>query len=417
MAFKTSELETFLANVNLNYVQYASVLSKQGVTPRDISWMAYDDCKDFGISLIDWIQIVAAAKQLYGGWKDDGNDPLTQIEWSQWTCSTCTYSNANDAAVCGMCGAPMNANLPNINPNNQGDKHNTTKQLKQELYELSNRLDKSDQQNRANQQVLEQLHNKIRIWKEKYSELNKEKRQLTKRLRAASNEKEALTEKNSQYALKLAKAIQKMRQYQTNERQNEPKNESEMVRLQININNLTNRNQKLEAENDALQMQIADDEKRQDGLGKCKKKFADWLCNTVKLQQYLPLFEQNEYNDIRMVEFLDEETLQNDIGIGKRLHCKLILKKVSEFRSLQNEFNTLLNHNKGLKQYKQEFEEHGISTLKDLQNDVKSKRELGEMIKLQNESKLCLLWDTIRGQNDLDMSERIYKEGHRTEYH
>eukprot|EP01083_Nonionella_stella_P137732 419046_1 len=88
----------------------------------------------------------------------------------------------------------------------------------------------------------------------------------------------------------------------------------------------------------------------------CKLKFRTWLADTVGLKQYLSNFEQSECNDIRMIEFLDENTIKNDIGITNNVHVKLMMKKINEMKQLQLEFSHMVNHNKALKPYKQILE-------------------------------------------------------------
>eukprot|EP01084_Bolivina_argentea_P161367 280921_1 len=95
--------------------------------------------------------------------------------------------------------------------------------------------------------------------------------------------------------------------------------------------------QQIEMENLVLKKQIQnminninyDDEKEWNKeYGNCKLKFEHWLCNVVKLGQYLKLFKQKEYNDVTLIEFFDQDTL-NEIGIENKLHRKLIIKRVS----------------------------------------------------------------------------------------
>ena len=78
-----------------------------------------------------------------------------------------------------------------------------------------------------------------------------------------------------------------------------------------------------------------------------------WLFNIVKLRQYISNFEENECNDVRMIQDLDEDTIKEEIGITKKLHCRLILRKAAQFKQSQTEFMQILDGNKIVKQYKQ----------------------------------------------------------------
>eukprot|EP01084_Bolivina_argentea_P031875 58978_1 len=138
-------------------------------------------------------------------------------------------------------------------------------------------------------------------------------------------------------------------------------------------------------------------QEKQNG-NKCKLKFEYWLCNVVNLKQYLSSFEQNEYNDISMIEYFDEDTIKNEIGIKKSVHYKLIMKKINEFKQLQNKFNVVLDNNAQLKQYKQEFEQNGIVTLKDLQTDIQTPQELGKILRIRDQNKINLLWNIVESE-------------------
>ena len=149
---------------------------------------------------------------------------------------------------------------------------------------------------------------------------------------------------------------------------------------------------------------------------KCALKFKEWLFDVVKLKQYLTNFEENECNDIRMIEDLDEETIKEDIGIKKKLHCKLILRKAKQFKQGQMEFNNILNSNKELKRYKQIFEDNGILTLQNLHRDVGKILELGKMLKITDEGELNVVWGLLYS-NSTAVSQITFEEGQETENH
>jgi len=132
----------------------------------------------------------------------------------------------------------------------------------------------------------------------------------------------------------------------------------------------------------------------------CKTKFKDWLCTVVKLGQYLNLFKEKEYNDIRMIEFFDEESIEKEIGIKKTFHRKLIMKKAKEFKDSQNDFAKLMEENIELKIHKETLEIHGILNLKELRKDVKTKESLKEILGgNQNENSLEIIWQFINVQH------------------
>eukprot|EP01084_Bolivina_argentea_P004113 7785_1 len=187
-----------------------------------------------------------------------------------------------------------------------------------------------------------------------------------------------------------------------------------------NIKILKQENNRLVYKNNGLMKELINlrnDEKKENNMLKneiCKLKFKNWLKNSVKLNQYLINFEQHECADIRMIEFLDEDTINNDIGIKHKLHRKLILKKAKQFKYLQIEFFSMLENNKELSKYKLRFEENGIITFDDLYNDIQTKQQCCKILKIRDNNTLNKLWNIISTQNE--QSEAIVNEGQPTTY-
>ena len=143
-----------------------------------------------------------------------------------------------------------------------------------------------------------------------------------------------------------------------------------------------------------LETQNTDDNKDDgaDNEEAIKLKFESWLCETVKLGRYLAKFQENECDDVRMIEFLDEETLRNDLDIGNRIHRKLILKKVVDFKRMQAKFNSVLDGDKRLEQYKELLEENGILTMKQFQSEIQTKEQLARMLGIVDGNKANAIW-------------------------
>merc|ERR1719245_94805 len=108
----------------------------------------------------------------------------------------------------------------------------------------------------------------------------------------------------------------------------------------------------------------------------CNEKFERWLCDTVKLGQYLGAFRKSECNDIRMIEFFEEEAIEKEIGIKKLFHRKLLMKKANEFKAAQNAFSDLLAASTETQMFKERLERQGIVTLSELRASVESKDDL-----------------------------------------
>jgi len=121
-------------------------------------------------------------------------------------------------------------------------------------------------------------------------------------------------------------------------------------------------------------------------LDPCRVRFEKWLCETVKLAQYLPLFRASECDDVRMIEFFEEAALEKEIGVARTFHRKLILKKATEFKAAQSALQKVLEGEeaeaKALRKHKDVFEDQGIVSLNDLADllgDGDSKR-VGEVL-------------------------------------
>jgi len=128
----------------------------------------------------------------------------------------------------------------------------------------------------------------------------------------------------------------------------------------------------------------------------CNAKFERWLCDTVKLGQYLSAFRKSECNDVRMIEFFEEEAVENEIGITKLFHRKLLMKKANEFKQAQYAFSVLLDENKETKVYKERLESQGIVTLNELRNSVKSKDDLMDVLnETKDEKCIDAFWNVI----------------------
>ena len=165
--------------------------------------------------------------------------------------------------------------------------------------------------------------------------------------------------------------------------------------------------QSLEMENIALKKQLKErrrnidnnDYKEDDGgikeTEKCKFKFEQWLCNVVKLRQYLELFKTKQYNDITMIEFFDEDILQIEIGIENKLHRKLIMKRVDEFKGSLMEFDEFLEINKELKYYKQRLIAYGIVTVADLRNDIVIDNDVRNILRINDEKLISIILNCI----------------------
>jgi hypothetical protein len=128
----------------------------------------------------------------------------------------------------------------------------------------------------------------------------------------------------------------------------------------------------------------------------CNEKFERWLCDTVKLGQYLSAFRKNECNDVRMIEFFEEDAIEKEMGITKLFHRKLIMKKANEFKKAQSAFVSLLDGNNEIAVFKERLEDQGIVTLNELKSSVESKDDLMHVLgKEKAERSVDVFWEII----------------------
>eukprot|EP01083_Nonionella_stella_P049495 131873_1 len=142
-----------------------------------------------------------------------------------------------------------------------------------------------------------------------------------------------------------------------------------------------------------------EEEKKEEDVAveeKCKVSFKRWLHDVVNLGRYLELFEKNQSDDIRYVEFFDEDTIKNDIGIKHAIHCKFIMKKINEFKKEQMKFNSMLERNDEIRSYKTQFEVNGILTVEQLKREIKAKKDLAKALQMKpNDDNVDVVWSIL----------------------
>ena len=103
-------------------------------------------------------------------------------------------------------------------------------------------------------------------------------------------------------------------------------------------------------------------------------------------------FIENGYDDIRMMEFVDEQILLEEIGFQNRLSMNLILHRVEWLKESQREFKDVLIHKLKLpKRYLLLFNEHGIVNMEYLVRFIADKAALQREIGISVHSHLDAL--------------------------
>ncbi|ETO17533.1 hypothetical protein RFI_19791 [Reticulomyxa filosa] len=123
------------------------------------------------------------------------------------------------------------------------------------------------------------------------------------------------------------------------------------------------------------------------------EQFEEWLRNTVKLPEYLPQFQNCTYNDIRMVTYIDEQTLISDVGMHKKPHRMVFLKKAAELKKELSAFEEWLKKIH-CERYLSKFENIGVFTFVDLLHSIHSKDDLKDVCGSDVQAQF-LLWSKI----------------------
>ena len=124
-------------------------------------------------------------------------------------------------------------------------------------------------------------------------------------------------------------------------------------------------------------------------------------------RRYLDKFYANGYDDIRMMEFLTQEVLTEEIGFRNKLSMNLVLHRVQWLRESQREFKeTLCDKLKLPKRYLLLFNERGIVNMEYLVRFICDRQGLALHIGITIAPHLDALW--------LEMKR--YRNGTDTEY-
>eukprot|EP01083_Nonionella_stella_P000015 38_1 len=145
-------------------------------------------------------------------------------------------------------------------------------------------------------------------------------------------------------------------------------------------------------------------------------KFRNWMIHVVGLKQYLSLFLVHECDHIAMIEFLDEDFLQNELGIKMKPHYKLILKRAKQFKAKMKEFNEIVKNSKVLAKYKQRFIELGILTLQGLKDDIKTEEDVKRLLDITDHDEVNNILSKIHHGSRRKRKDKV-TEGHAITYH
>eukprot|EP01084_Bolivina_argentea_P316081 547810_1 len=65
--------------------------------------------------------------------------------------------------------------------------------------------------------------------------------------------------------------------------------------------------------------------------------FEQWIKDMVGLEEYLDVFKQHKYDNMQKIQFIDQDVIQNQLQIKDICHCQLILKHVTEYKTIMTD--------------------------------------------------------------------------------
>eukprot|EP01083_Nonionella_stella_P089964 251303_1 len=123
--------------------------------------------------------------------------------------------------------------------------------------------------------------------------------------------------------------------------------------------------------------------------------FALWLRKTVQMEQYLPLFQEHQYDEISMIEFFDEDVLK-EIGIVDDEHCNCILEHVDKFKASMDALKKWFESNSKFKSCQHLLMKNNIMTLDQLHEQIKTKQDAKRILTTLNNDDLALFVDAMQ---------------------
>ncbi len=87
------------------------------------------------------------------------------------------------------------------------------------------------------------------------------------------------------------------------------------------------------------------------------------------------LFSAQNYDDIRMIEYFDEDMLKNEIGIKHLIHHKLFLQQCNYFKYEIEQFRKWLVDRLQLRRYLPMFEANGLITTNQIAKEINSQSD------------------------------------------
>ena len=124
--------------------------------------------------------------------------------------------------------------------------------------------------------------------------------------------------------------------------------------------------------------------------------FERWMKNKVAINgkmwnTYLQKFKQKHFNDIRMLEYLDTETLEQ--LVSNRMHLKIFQIQIKNFQADMLDFSDWLKQIGVYNEYRTAFEKSGILTFEAFYFYVSNAKDIEKIIGTKNGSDAQYIWN------------------------
>ena len=100
-------------------------------------------------------------------------------------------------------------------------------------------------------------------------------------------------------------------------------------------------------------------------------------------QEYIERFDEKQINDIRILEFVDYDFLQKEIGM-QEMHIRMMLKKIDKFKRDMGAFTQWMHSLQLFDEYFEKLEKYGIITLDLFYEQIKRPQDLTDIIGKEN---------------------------------
>merc|ERR1712176_1282065 len=125
-------------------------------------------------------------------------------------------------------------------------------------------------------------------------------------------------------------------------------------------------------------------------------RFKTFIEDRIQMPYLYELFSKQHYDDIRMIEYFDEDMLKNEIGIKNVIHRKLFLQQCNDLKYEINQFRKWLVDRLQLRRYLTVFEANGLITMSHVSKAINAPSDFELKLKIVNRNHQQILWQELR---------------------